>query len=255
MSETRIYWYPMGSGNLETITMPFITNLQDEDPEVEAATAETIAGGMFRQLYGDWRRVIALRQNLRPSDATEAEAIRGLRSLQSHLIAGYSIGLAVGTGSTFGSYTTAGASRGVNNIGIPANTYGAWDSTATLSAGDEVVIQSPSPDGAREVQRLASVTPVGSTFLLTFTRTLRYDHPTRMLVRRRTFFPHLKLPEDQLQTPIVTTSSRGKTFDLLLELREDMAEAWTVGTQGDALTGSTGQPRGLFADGQRVDLI
>jgi hypothetical protein len=76
-----------------------------------------------------------------------------------------------------------------------------------------------------------------------------------MLVRRRTFYPHLKLPEDQLQTPIVTTSSRGKTFDLLMELREDMAEAWTVGTQGDALTGSTGQPRGLFADGQRVGLI
>ena len=51
----------------------------------------------------------------------------------------------------------------------------------------------------------------------------------------------------------VTSSSRGQTFDLRLELREDMQEAWDTGASGDALTGSTGQPRaglGIF-DGVR----
>jgi hypothetical protein len=243
MSQTKIYWYPMGSGNLETITLGFVSDLQDDDPEVEAATAETIAGGMYRQLYGDWRRVVVMRQHLRPQLGTDAEAIRGLRSLQSHLLAGYSIGLAVGSGSAFGSYTVAGASRGVDVIGIPANTYAAWDASAALANGDEIVIQSPSPDGAREVHEVNTVTAIGSTFLVSLTRPLRYDHPGRMLVRKRTFYPHLKMPEDQLQVPIVTTSTRGQTFDLRLELREDMQEAWDTGASGDALTGATGQPR------------
>lgn len=252
MSATTIYWYPMGTGNVETITLPFITSLEDDDPEVEAATSETIGGGMYRQLYGDWRRVVITRQNLRPSKADEAEALRGLRSLQSHLLAGYSVGIAVGAGATFGSYTVAGLARGAGAIGIPANTYGPWDPSAVLSIGDEVVLQSPSPDGAREVHTLSAVTPIGSTFLLGLTRDTRYDHPGPILVRRRTFYPHLKLPDDQLEVPIVTSSSNGKTYDMRLELREDMQEAWDTGTSGVALTGPTGQPRtysGIFAGG------
>lgn len=244
MSETTISYYPMGIGNLETITIPnFITDLQDEDPEVIAATSETVAGGMSRQLYGDWRRVVFIRQHLRPSVTAEAIAIRGLRSLQSHLLAGYSIGVAVGSRAAFGSYTVAGASRGVDVIGIPANKYAPWDAAASLISGDEVVIQSPSPGGAREVHKIQSITAIGSTFLVQLSRTLRYDHPGSILIRRRTFYPHLKMPEDQLETPIITTSSRGQTFDLRLELREDMAEAWALGASGEALTGATGQAR------------
>lgn len=249
-SETTIYWYPMGTGNLETITLSFVTDLQDEDPEVEAATSETIAGGMYRQLYGDWRRVVFTRQHLREYKPDEDEAIRGMRSLQSHLIAGYSVGVAVGSGSAFGSFTAAGASRGVNVIGIPANQYGPWDPSAVLSVGDEVVIQSPSPDGAREVHEIAGVTPIGSTFLLTLSRTLRYDHPGRVLVRRRTFYPSLKLPEDQIETPIVTSSTRGKTWDIRLELREDMQEVWDTPEAG-ALAGPTGQPRAFVVNRSR----
>jgi len=71
-------------------------------------------------------------------------------------------------------------------------------------------------------------------------------------VCRRTFYPHLKLPEDQLDTPIVTTSSRGRTFDFRLELREDMPEAWSVGESGEGLTGATGQPRTQYRNLQRV---
>ena len=71
-------------------------------------------------------------------------------------------------------------------------------------------------------------------------------------MRRRTFYPHLKLPEDQLDTPIVTTSSRGRTFDFRLELREDMPEAWSVGESGEGLTGATGQPRTQYRNLQRV---
>ena len=75
MSETRIFWYPMGTGNVQTITIPrFITSLEDDDPEVSAATSETIAGGMRRQLYGDWRRVVITRQHLRPTLTDEAAA-------------------------------------------------------------------------------------------------------------------------------------------------------------------------------------
>jgi len=244
MSATTISWYPMGTGNLETITIPdFISDLQDEDPEVNAATAETIAGGMTRQLYGDWRRVVLIRQHLRPDVTNEAIAIRGLRSLQSHLLAGYSVGIAVGSRAAFGSYTIAGASRGVDVIGIPANKYAPWDASASIVSGDEVVIQSPSPGGAREVHKVQSITAIGSTFLVQLSRNLRYDHPGMLLCRRRTFYPHLKLPDDQLDNPIITSSSRGRTFDLRLELREDMAEAWSLGQSGDALAGSVGQAR------------
>jgi len=254
-SETRIYWYPMGTGNLETVTIPgFVTSLEDDDPEVVAATSETVAGGMTRQLYGDWRRVVIVRQHLRPSIAAEALAIRGLRSLQSHLLAGYSVGVSVGDRATFGAFTVAGVPRGATAIGIPGNAYAAWAPLATLQAGDEIVLQSASPFGAREVHTLSSVASIGtgSALALGLSRATYYDHTGSIFVRRRTFYPHLKLPEDQLDTPIVTTSSRGRTFDFRLELREDMPEAWSVGESGEGLTGATGQPRTQYRNLQRV---
>ncbi len=245
MSETKIFWYPMGTGNVETITIPrFITNLEDDDPEVSAATSETIAGGMTRQLYGDWRRIVLLRQHLRPNVADEAEAIRGLRSLQSHLLAGYSVGVSVGTNATWGGFTVAGAPRGTNLIGVLANTYLPWDSTGTVSVGDEIVLQSKSPMGARETHRVTNVIPGSSGGkILTLSRGTYYNHTGSIFVRRRTFYPHMKLPDDQLDRPIVTSSSAGRTFDLRLELREDIQEAWEVGESGQVLTGADGQQR------------
>lgn len=238
-SQTALYWYPMGTGTVETVTLPFITDVTDEDPEVVAATGETTAGGMFRQLYGDWRRVIVLRQHLRPGDATEKPVIQSLRSLQSHLIAGHSVGIAIAPQKTFGAFTV-GYPRGVSTIGIPANAYAGWSSLSALAVGDEVVVQSPSPRGAREVMQIDAITALGPTFAITFTRGFRYDHPGPVLVRYRTFFPHLKLPDDQLETPILTTSNRGRTFDLRLELREDMQELWTFGQSGQQLAGTSG---------------
>lgn len=245
MSQTKIYWYPMGTGNVETITIPrFISNLEDDDPEVSAATSETIAGGMRRQLYGDWRRIVMLRQHLRPELAGEADAIRGLRSLQSHLLAGYSVGVSVGTTSTWGGFTVAGAARGTSAIGVLANSYLPWSATGTVEVGDEIILQSKSPFGAREVHKVdAVISGTSGGKILTLSRPTYYDHSGQIFVRRRTFYPHMKLPDDQLDRPILTSSSRGQTFDLRLELREDMQEAWDFGESGEALTGSTGQVR------------
>ena len=238
-SQMSIYWYPMGTGTVETVTLPFITDLTDEDPEVVAATGETTAGGMFRQLYGDWRRVIVLRQHIRPGDATEKPVLQSLRSLQSHLIAGHSVGIAVAPEKAFGAFTV-GYPRGTSTIGIPSNAYAGWSSLSSLAVGDEVVVQSPSPEGAREVMQIQAIVAVGATFAVTFTRGFRYDHPGPLFVRYRTFYPHLKLPDDQLETPILTTASRGKTFDLRLELREDMQELWSFGSSGEQLAGTGG---------------
>ncbi len=239
----QIYWYPMGTGNLESITMQFATDLQDDDPEVAAATSETIAGGMRRQLYGDWRRVVLLRQHLRPSLANEAEQLRGLRSLHSHLIAGYSIGLAVGSTAAWGGFSIAGFPRGATLISVPSNVYSVWGGSGAVAVDDEIILQSQSPNGAREVHRVVSASVLGSgTTVIGLSRGTRYDHSGSVFVRKRTFYPHLKLPDDQLDVPIITSSSRGQTFDLRLELREDIQEAWNLNSSGQALSAATGQP-------------
>jgi hypothetical protein len=239
-----IYWYPMGTGNLETITMDFATDLQDDDPEVSAATSETIAGGMRRQLYGDWRRVVLLRQHLRPSVAAEAETLRGLRSLHSHLIAGYSIGIAVGSTAAWGGFSIAGYPRGTTLISVPTNKYSVWGGSGAVAVNDEIILQSASPLGAREVHRVIAVSVLSSgTTLLSLSRGTRYDHNGSVFVRKRLFYPHLKMPDDQLDTPIITSSSRGQTFDLRLELREDIQEAWNLGSSGQALSAADGQAR------------
>ena len=248
-SATRIYWYPMGTGNVETISLDFVTNLNDDDPVVSAATSTTIAGGMRRQLYGDWRRLVLIRQHLRPSKPAEAEAIRALRSLQSHLLAGYSVGLAIGTNATWGGFTVGPIARGISGIGVLANTYLPWSSTGTVVVGDEIVLQSQSPFGAREVHRVSAVIAGSSGGkILTLDRPTFYNHPGPVLVRRRTFFPHLKLPDDQLDRPIITSRSRGQTFDFRIELREDMQEAFDLGQSGQTLAGATGQAVTQFAE-------
>jgi len=102
---------------------------------------------------------------------------------------------------------------------------------------------SQSPNGAREVHRVVSASVLGSgTTVIGLSRGTRYDHSGSVFVRKRTFYPHLKLPDDQLDVPIITSSSRGQTFDLRLELREDIQEAWNLNSSGQALSAATGQP-------------
>jgi hypothetical protein len=158
------------------------------------------------------------------------------------LLAGYSIGVAVGTDSMWGGFTVSGVPRGTSAIGVLANTYLPWSTAGDVSVGDEVVLQSRSPLGAREVHRVSAVVSGSSGGkILTLDRPTYYDHAGSIFIRRRTFYPHLKMPEDQMETPIITSSSLGKTFDFRLELREDVAEMWGLNESGEALAGSTGQ--------------
>jgi len=242
-SSTTIYWYPMGTGTLRTIVLPLVTFVSDEIPVVTHATSETTAGGMHRQLYGDHREITLVRQHI-DSTGDNANLLQDLRSLQSHLLAGYSIGVAVGPDRAFGSYESIGIAPGSLVFTVRTNAYLAWSSSSTPVAGDELIIQGQTPYGAREVVEVSNIFAVGSTWSITIDRPTRYNHTGTYLVRHRTFWPHLKLGPDDLGIPLLTSQNNGRTYDFAVNLREDLVEAWSVGQSGQALMGSTdyGEP-------------
>ena len=236
-SETTIYWYPMGSGTLHTITFPLITFVSDEVPVVTHATSETTAGGMRRQLYGDHREITLVRQHIDKVSGSNADLLQDLRSLQSHLLAGYSVGLAVGEDTAFGSFQSIPIPAGTTTFVVPASAYLSWSSSSTPVAGDELMIQGPTPYGAREVVEVDSIMAVGSAWSITLARPTRYNHSSTYLVRHRTFWPHLKLPPDMMETPLLTSQNNGITYDFNVTLREDLVEMWSTGQAGQALQG------------------
>lgn len=236
----RIYWYPKLVGALESLELDFVSDIQHDEPEVVAATAETIAGGQTRQLYGDWRRLVMVREHL--DDQDDEATIMALRSLETHLRQGHSIGLSLdgNDGEAWAGFASGTYSRGSTTLGASTNRYAGWSGAAALAAGDRICVHSPSPGGGREWHEVTGVTTIGSTVAIGIARGLFYDHSGPIMVRKRHFWPVLKLPEDQLGTPILTSRTQGATWDLRLELREDNAELWSFAETGEVVASASG---------------
>lgn len=217
----KIYWYPGGAPGLKTIDLGFISDLEEDTPAAVYGRSEAIAGSVSHQHWGDWRQITIEREGLVIDDAA---IIRDLRSLQSHLMAGGSIGYSSDSGDTWLSFALSGPpQQGDTSILTGPNSLVAWEPTATLTTGDEIVIQSAAPDGYREWHRVSTFTVGGSGALIGLTEAVRYDHPTGpVLVRWHRSWAVLVLRDDAVEQPILSSPNQGLTWTLTLALREDV---------------------------------
>jgi hypothetical protein len=145
--------------------------------------------------------------------------VRDLESVWEHLLRGGAIGVCADHTKTWAGYTTFHRERGGTTIWTAGNAFSAWSASAALSSGDELWLESRQPEHIAELLAFSSIS---SSYDITTTTAIRNTTELVGMVRWRYFYPALRLPDEAMSRPILT-SYHGLTWTLDMELEVDMA--------------------------------
>lgn len=155
-----------------------------------------------------------MRVVVRRERTSDQSLVRMWRNVEDHLLIGGRVGFSWDHSKTWAGFASS-PTQGDSLLYTGGNAFSAWNSSAALAAGDEIVIETPNPEGRREYTTVTSITggqisvpAVSNTFAM------------KALVRWSGFFPALYLPEDQLER-LRISSDRNITWNLDFELEVD----------------------------------
>jgi len=221
MGSPTFYWYPKEGGSLEKTVMTRALSRMEADDRPQAEDSYSGAQAMTRVFYGTRRRVRLAWERLNLLSSAGAADHRALLPVIAHLQRGGAVGFSADGAKTIGGYPGAGNwSRGAGTLtcGSPTNAFSAWQPLAAIAAGDQVVIESEAVYGRSE-QR--SATSFSAGVLTLASQTLVFDYAgAGPMWRWYRFWPALRLPADQLGSPLVT-NDHGITASVELVLEVD----------------------------------
>jgi hypothetical protein len=244
MATPRIYWYPDPDGALKTIDFKEgLTDIQEfDDPDVvDAANGDETNTRTFRAIG---RRVRIVLERFGPIAGGLLE--RDLVSLRSHLVKGGYIGFTRDHAKAWCGIRQGAATQGDTLFQTAGNGFTAWSPSGTLTSGDDVVIESPTPEAQQEVSTCSAINASGDVTLAT---ALRYSYDGKVIARWRDFYPVCWLPQDQVRRPFLTHDRRlNYTLDLTLAYSvADVVSLWDSNYATDYQSGvslRTGSGRG-----------
>jgi hypothetical protein len=212
----RIYWYPEDTGPLRELDLGRYWSELVEADAADNATARTADGQRVMTTYSSARSCRVLLEFLSAIDSPSV--VRELYAIQNHLRRNGVIAIAEEEGRTWGGYARTLLARGSTEIPIVRNLWGLWD-TPDLAAGDEVVIYGGGLEGKWEKATVQSIT--SSKRKIVLTSGLRYDYQDQpwVHVRDARFWPYVRLADDAVNAPILTTDHR-ITYNLEMRLEE-----------------------------------
>jgi len=246
MGNAYIWWYPQDPGTIEAIDLgPSLSDLEETpDPLVEAV--ESLSGSQSRVTYRGRYRVRISLERINGSSTSGRLLMRSLWSLQTHLDGGGVVAFARDAAKAWAGFTFPSPVRGATEIRCVGAAVGGafpFSSTATLAAGDEVVIQASAPELHRRELLLVSSFSSVSTIALD-TQAVRHDWTgVPALVRHRDFYPVLRQPVDRIGESIILSERRiGYTLDL--HLVEDATAIETLRGASSGWLSTTTESRG-----------
>ena len=211
MATAKFYWYPGGEGHLEELEIPDVSAVGISDlqynPVTSTGTAYGLNGQRFTAVYGGYDEITLVLSNF------YSEAFRRrLEALQRHLLAGYAVSFAVDSDHAWAAFVTLTASQDDTIISTTGNAF-AYNPSAALSNGDEVLIQHPPPNSFKAEPHLVDSVS-GTTVTLQTDLVYSYpDNPT--ILRHRDFYPVLYCSSPG---PLVT-SDRNRVYSFAATLR------------------------------------
>jgi hypothetical protein len=238
MGDAAIWVYWGGVAPLYKIPVPQVapgvSSLQIA-PVTAAARAARWSGAVFIRMGARYDAVRLVIEGV--SMDTEPELYRDLRALEEHLKGNEPIAFALDESRAWASYVSP--VKGSTTLAHTGNDWAAFNSSATLSSGDSVVIRSMGASGGwREEQPVSTFSSTLINFGLG--SPIRFLHPPLgvSLVRHEGFWPLLRLQESAFDRPLLTVD-QGRTFTFAAELYEDT----------DALSGANGETQQLASVG------
>lgn len=221
MAQAAFYWYPGGGSALDKITLN--CRISRAEPFELAQAEDSYSGGQnfVRSFAGTRRRVRIAIDRVSLLTSNGKDDYRRLQNLVSHLKAGGAVGFTTDTTKAVASYQTGGFGVGYQYAVHAGNAFSAWESSATLASGDEVVIETEPMIGISEWHKLSAYSSTQFTFS---TDKTRYDLAnTNAMIRWHRFWPALRLPSDQLDAPIITDEHGiGWSFEVELEVAAEI---------------------------------
>lgn len=214
MGTPHIYWYPNEGGPVRKLNLAeHLSDLQ-EVPSADVQDDYDGAGRLVRVHHQDILRVRLVLERF--GDPGEDSRERELQAIHSHLLRGNAIALSRDSAKTWAAMTSSTPSEGDGIIYTPGNGFSVWTlGTASLAAGDEVVIESEWPDSRREI---AVVSSLAGGVQVVLEDGCIYEYSDAALIRWRDFYPVLRLPRDQIGRAIVPHDHRiNWTLDVELE--------------------------------------
>ena len=221
MTSAKFWFYPGGEGHIEEIEVDLdivgISDLQI-NAAIAAGVATSIHGAPSCAVlsgYDDIRIVIA---------SFEDDALRRkLERLDRHLRAGFACGFALDADTAWAGFTTTPVPQDATVLPTSGNAF-AYNASAALSSGDEVLIRSAPPEAYKaEELVVSSVTTAGTAVLISTSDDTMFRHMNPpSLVSHRFFYPVLRFVGDPTQT--LLTSDRHWTYSFNAPLRLD----WTA---------------------------
>jgi hypothetical protein len=218
MGFAAFYWYP-NPGPLRVLDLGLhASNIQPVEVRREI-TAEAITGSVTTVRFGARMRVRILVEMIQ-----DQEVRRGLEDLINHLKRGGLCSFVEDTDFTWAGFTVGNPNRGFSQVAVQGNMFANYTAGTQTPAGDEVVIQGPSPLFHREVHGVGAVVgdlvnldvPVHSEDFLGGSFTL---------VRSYRFWPFLRLPKEGRNGGFLTTDRRiTESLDITLEEPPDAVE-------------------------------
>lgn len=249
------YWYPDAGATLDRLVLN--SRISRAEPFTLAQASDEYSGaqGFVRSFNGVRRRVrIAIDRKSLLSSAGATD-YRRLQTLISHLKRGGAVGFTTDTTQAVAAYPSGGWEASYSYVASAGNAFASWESSAALAAGAEVVIESAPLYGVDERQILSTFTAPGTFVFATDTLRHRFSGLDAML-RWHRFWPALRLPQDQLEQPLLTDEHGiGWSLDLTLEVAAEIHHVGALSGAGSAGGGmSSGLPGseglGRATDGQ-----
>ena len=225
MTQAAFFFYPDVEGAVLRALAPSGATSIEPEPIVDGEDIVTMDGTRRRYVRSNGTRV---KVTMTWSGLTEVgqRFTRQMLTLEEHLRRGGWCGFAgdyskawaswVGYRGEGSAYGTVGVARGATVLPTVGNAFGAWASAATMTTGDEAVLEEIQPPSLRsQVSRVSSLSSAALT-LATATGepgAIR-DYAAPVFARHRDFYPLLRLVDGSL------ASSQGRiayTMDATFE--------------------------------------
>lgn len=215
MGLPTFYWYPDTTGTLQKTALTRTVSTIDLRPTRQRMAPKAGDGSPRPAAWDAGMRVRITRER-----GVTAAQVREFMALEVHLKLGRPVGFTLDTAKSWAAwYVLYKMERGLSSVFTGGNAFSAWEGSAALASGNELAIESANPEGLYEERAMSSI---NSSNDITLSETMLYTRTLGGLVRHKHFFPALRLPDDQMDRPILT-SEHGLTWTLDLELETDPA--------------------------------
>lgn len=240
MGAPKLYWYPEAAGPLQTCDLSGVCSAftaLEVNPVVERAEGVSQNGGRVVVVQRNSLRVRVYLRRFAGYTSAGQIVIRKLLALREHLRAGGVVVVAGNQSKAWCSFAEGSLSRGQTGINTRGELFGgALESAQAPAADDEIWIQGGWPGVQRELIKVSSYTSVAKKVSLA--AGLDFSHTDPVFLYHRDFYVGLKLPQDQVGSPLLTDELR-RAWTLDLELEQDGNLIQTLSSQGSSGWGTT----------------